>query len=417
MEGNRVLFISGSIGLGHAGRDVAIAKALRALDPSVQISWLAGDSARQLIADAGETLLPESVGDDTASAEQIAGHFALNVAQYAWHARSAWAHNVARFKQVIDEDAFDLVVGDETYELVGAFAKDPALKRAPFVMIYDFVGLDRASHNPLERLLVHAVNRSWSRGGKPPVEDLALMIGEPADVPNRPFGWRLPNRRQYASRYYQFVGYILQFDPAAYTDRSSLRAALGYDQRPLLVCSIGGTTVGRELLELCAAAHPHIQEQVHDVRMILVCGPRLDPATITAPAGVEIRGYLPRLFEHLAACDLAIVQRGGTTTLELTALRRPFIYFPLQAHFEQEVMVAGRIQRQQAGQRLRYADTTPAALATSAIRLLASDPAWPPIRCDGARRAAELINALLPSPQRGTASREQLALDQGDIGG
>jgi UDP:flavonoid glycosyltransferase YjiC (YdhE family) len=159
MEGNRVLFISGSIGLGHAGRDVAIAKALRALDPSVQISWLAGDPARQLIADAGEALLPDSVGDDTASAEQIAGHFALNVAQYAWRARSAWAHNVARFKQVIDEDAFDLVVGDETYELVGAFAKDPALKRSPFVMIYDFVGLDRASHNPLERLLVDAVNR------------------------------------------------------------------------------------------------------------------------------------------------------------------------------------------------------------------------------------------------------------------
>jgi len=75
MEGNRVLFISGSIGLGHAGRDVAIAKALRALDPSVQISWLAGDPAHQLIADAGETLLPDSVGDDTASAEQIAGHF------------------------------------------------------------------------------------------------------------------------------------------------------------------------------------------------------------------------------------------------------------------------------------------------------------------------------------------------------
>ena len=80
-------------------------------------------------------------------------------------------------------------------------------------------------------------------------------------------------------------------------------------------------------------------------------------------------------------------------------------------------MVAARIQRQQAGQRLRYADTTPAALAASAVRLLASDPTWPPIRCDGARRAAELINALLPSPQRGTASPAQFVLDQGDVGG
>jgi hypothetical protein len=58
MERSRVLFISGSIGLGHAGRDVAVARALRALNPSVEISWLACDPARRLIADAGETLLP-----------------------------------------------------------------------------------------------------------------------------------------------------------------------------------------------------------------------------------------------------------------------------------------------------------------------------------------------------------------------
>jgi hypothetical protein len=154
MDSRRVLFISGSIGLGHAGRDVAMARALRALNPLVEISWLAADPARQLIADAGETLLPESVADDTASAEGIAGQFALNVAQDAWHARSAWNHNVATFKQLIDEYPFDLVVGDETYELVGAFEKHPALKRAPFVMIDDFVGLDRASHNPW--------NGSWS---------------------------------------------------------------------------------------------------------------------------------------------------------------------------------------------------------------------------------------------------------------
>lgn len=134
--------ISGAIGLGHAGRDIAIAKALRALNPSVKISWLAGDPARQLIADAGETLLPSSVADETASAEQIGGHFTLNVAQYAWRARSAWAQNVARFKQLTDEYPFDVVVGDETYELVGTFAKDPALKRSPFVVISDFVGLD-----------------------------------------------------------------------------------------------------------------------------------------------------------------------------------------------------------------------------------------------------------------------------------
>ena len=75
------------------------------------------------------------------------------------------------------------------------------------------------------------------------------------------------------------------------------------------------------------------------------------------PSGVEVRGYVPRLYEHLAASDVAVVQGGGTTTLELTVLRRPFIYFPLERHFEQNVMVAERLARHQAGQRLLYSQT------------------------------------------------------------
>jgi|SRR5215203_5593339 len=74
MTGTRVLYISGSIGLGHVRRDLAIARELRRLDPGVKIMWLAGEPARHLIAEAGETLLPESAayGDETGVAEDTA---------------------------------------------------------------------------------------------------------------------------------------------------------------------------------------------------------------------------------------------------------------------------------------------------------------------------------------------------------
>jgi hypothetical protein len=54
---------------------------------------------------------------------------------------------------------------------------------------------------------------------------------------------------------------------------------------------------------------------------------------------------VPDLHLHLAACDLAVVQGGLTTTMELTASRRPFPYFPLARHFEQNGHVRYRPER------------------------------------------------------------------------
>jgi UDP:flavonoid glycosyltransferase YjiC (YdhE family) len=398
MPSTRVLYVSGSVGLGHALRDLAIARELRRLDPGVEIAWLAGDPARKVIAEAGETLLPESdtYGDETTVAEDAAKGFSFNLlGRFALRAQSAFERTLATFEEVSDRYPYDLLIGDETYEIDMALVKRPELKKAPFVMIYDFVGMDAMSRNPLERLIAYRVNWAWGGGprAKPPTrQDLSLFIGEPEDVADKRFGFLLPNRREYARRYYHFVGYTFPFDPADYTDKKKVRSALGYDEkRPLIVCSVGGTAIGADLLRLCAASYPRIQEHASDVRMVLVCGPRIDPADVLAPSGVEVRGYVPRLYEHLAACDVAIVQGGGTTTLELTALRTPFIYFPLEGHFEQNLIVAERLARHGAGQRMGYSETTPESLAKAVTGLIDRKASWPSIPTDGARRAAELI--------------------------
>ena len=63
--------------------------------------------------------------------------------------------------------------------------------------------------------------------------------------------------------------------------------------------------------------------------MVAVAGPRIDPESLPPHAGLEVHGYVDRLYRHLAVCDLAVVQGGLTTTMELTAAKRPFLYFPL----------------------------------------------------------------------------------------
>ena len=105
-----------------------------------------------------------------------------------------------------------------------------------------------------------------------------------------------------------------------------------------------------------------------------------------------------------ATRDLAIAADcGGTTTLELTALRRPFAYFPREGHSEQEIAVAGRLERRHAGERLRFSTTSPESLADATVGLLGLGPDWDAIPTDGARRATECILASRAEPARATA--------------
>jgi UDP:flavonoid glycosyltransferase YjiC (YdhE family) len=137
-----------------------------------------------------------------------------------------------------------------------------------------------------------------------------------------------------------------------------------------------------------------IKEEIKDLRMILVCGPRITPDSLGVPSGVEVKGYVPSLYDHFAACDLAIVQGGATSTLELTALRTPFLYFPTEGHFEQ-AQVSERLTRHKAGVKMLYSQTTPESLAEKVISYLDKELIYSNIPTDGARRATQLINQFL----------------------
>lgn len=129
--------------------------------------------------------------------------------------------------------------------------------------------------------------------------------------------------------------------------------------------------------------------------MVLVCGPRLSVDSLRVPDGIIIKGFVPALYEHFAASDLVIVQGGGTATLELTALRRPFLYFPLANHSEQQIHVAERLARHQAGIKMVYSQTTPGILAEKVIANLGKSVSYSQIPVQGAQKAAQLISELL----------------------
>jgi predicted glycosyltransferase len=105
---------------------------------------------------------------------------------------------------------------------------------------------------------------------------------------------------------------------------------------------------------------------------------------------------VPDLYRHLAACDLAVVQGGLTTCMELTASRKPFVYVPLRHHFEQNYHVRHRLDRYDAGSCLAYEDAADAeGLAEAICKEAGRDVAYRPVETDGARRAASMLAELL----------------------
>jgi UDP:flavonoid glycosyltransferase YjiC (YdhE family) len=129
--------------------------------------------------------------------------------------------------------------------------------------------------------------------------------------------------------------------------------------------------------------------------MTIVTGPRIDPNAIAAPQGVTLRAFVPDLNRHLAACDLALVQGGLSTCMELTAANTPFLYFPLQNHFEQNIHVAHRLDCYGAGRRMDYRTSNPDVIAEAMVRELAAPRRALPVERDGAARAAKILSALL----------------------
>jgi predicted glycosyltransferase len=162
------------------------------------------------------------------------------------------------------------------------------------------------------------------------------------------------------------------------------------------VVTVGGSGVGESLLRRVLDAVPAARRRVPGLRFLVVTGPRIDPSSLPRHPGVSTRGYLPDLHRHLAACDLAVVQGGLTTCMELTAGRRPFIFVPLRHHFEQHFHVRHRLARYGAGRCMTYDEVVDReVLAAAMAEEIGREVGYRPVETDGASRAAALLADLL----------------------
>jgi predicted glycosyltransferase len=303
------------------------------------------------------------------------------------------------FHDVVEAEPYDLWIGDEAWELDYFLHENPELKRAAYCWLTDFVGwLPMPDGGEREAFLTADYNAEMIEhiARFPRLRDRAIFVGNPDDIVPDRLGPELPLIRDWTEQHFDFAGYVTGFDPAQFADREKLRAELGYaPDEEVCIVTVGGSGVGGDLLRRVIDSFEQAKGLVPALRMIAVAGPRIDPASLPSAPGLEVRPYVHNLYRHLAACDLAVVQGGLTTAMELTANRRPFIYFPLKHHFEQNFHVRHRLERYRAGRRMDFDDASPMAIAEAIALQIGREVDYAPVETDGARRAAERIAEML----------------------
>jgi predicted glycosyltransferase len=397
----RALLISSPIGLGHAWRDVAIARELRRRVPGLEVHWLAQPPVTTLLEKCGESIHPASaeLASEAAGVDAEVGEHELHAFQMLRRLDEIFCANFMVFHDLVRDEPFDVWIADEAWEVDYFLHENPELKTAPYVWLSDFVGvLPMPVGGEYEEFLAADYNAQMVEhiARHPYIRDVSIFIGDREDVVDERLGPELPLIREWTEAHYRFSGYVTGFHPSEIADRNGLRAEFGYaPEDKVCIVAAGGSAVGNTLFSQAAAAFPAAKQLVPELRMILIAGPRLDPASLPSADGLEIHGYVHELYRRLAACDIAISHGGLSTTMELTAAGRPFLYFPLKHHFEQNLHVHHRLSRYRAGRRMDIDATRPDALGVAIADALEDDTAYEPVPTDGAARAAGLIAELL----------------------
>ncbi len=384
-------------------RDVAIADELRELRPDLEIDWLAQHPVTAVLEARGERIHPLSgeLASESAHITAESSDHDLNAFQAIRRMDEILVANFMVFHDAVTEGEYDLVIGDEAWDVDHFLHENPELKRTAFAWMTDFVGwLPMPSGGEREAFLTADYNAEMIEHVErfPRIRDRAIFVGDPDDIVPDDFGPGLPSIRDWTERHYAFSGYVTGFDPTPLIERrEELRRELGYqpDERVVIV-TVGGSGVGEALLRRVIATYPGrgaTRQRAADDRGRRAAdrsgvarrparrrGPRLRPGPVPAPRRLRSRGRPGRPDDDHGA------RRGSTAVPVLPAAR------PLRAEPPRPPPPRALRRRSVHGLRRvaagghRRRDRAPRSIARST-----TDRS----RRDGAARAAALIAPLI----------------------
>ena len=201
--------------------------------------------------------------------------------------------NFMVFDDLLDEEPYDLVVGDEAWEVDHFLHENPELKRTAFAWMTDFVGwLPMPDGGEREAALTADYNAEM-------VEHVGPLPADPrpGDLRRQPRGHRPRPVRPRPAGHPGVDRGSTSTSPATSPastrppwptgPRSATSSATAPDEQ-VCVVTVGGSGVGGGLLRRVIAAYPHAKRRLPGLRMVVVAGPRIDPASLPRHDGLEV---------------------------------------------------------------------------------------------------------------------------------
>src|SRR5207244_5202615 len=177
------------------------------------IDWLAQHPVTTVLEAAGERIHPASahLANESSHIESESAEHDLHCFQAYRRMDEILVNNFMVFSDLVEEEAYDLWVADEGWDIDYFLHENPELKRAAFCWLTDFVGwLPMADGGDAEAALTADYNAEMIEqiARYPRIRDRAIFVGNRDDVVADRFGPDLPAIADWTTEHFDFAGYI-----------------------------------------------------------------------------------------------------------------------------------------------------------------------------------------------------------------
>ena len=372
----KILFGVSSVGLGHVRRSLEIANRLRKLG-DYEIEWATAEPTISFLLKRGESVLPicSKLKSLSAAMESRISHGRLDdISKVARLSSGLGKENYHHLKPFLGN--YDALVQDEFAETMFSFMwdKSPPLPTKR-VVITDYFQFGSSSRNPFSRIVTWYTNRMLVKAYCN--SQLRIFADDASFIPKK-----VPK--------FEIVGPVLEQIPAE--SREELRRRLFPEKRgAVIVVSVGGTSVGKSLLDFLVSNQKQIRESL-DSTLVLLLGPRIDREKFPRDSeNLVFVPFTPEAPAYFKAADCVVAQAGGSTLNEVASVGTPCVAIPVKNHWEQEASAKKFSERY--GFRILKYDKLGVESLISAINS-AMNSKYEPMRSNGAERAAMLISQL-----------------------